>query len=351
MAIRLPADKLNGLRPFYSGRDVCVTGGAGFIGGHLVDALFWLGANVRVIDDLSNSTLEHLSDLIESDGDRVRFVHGSILDDEALSDVTEGCKTVFHLAAMGSVPRSIEQPQRYWSVNTTGTLRVLEAARANGVERVVFASSSSVYGDQVELPKVESQPLKPMSPYAASKAACEHLLGSWAACYGLSAVALRYFNVFGPRQSADSGYAAVVPSFARAILTGGRPLIYGDGMQTRDFTYVGNAVFATLLAGASTTALNGQVMNIGTGKRVSILDLASSIARLCSQPGVQPILKPSRAGDVLHSVADITRAKALIGYEPITRFEDGLAEAVAAYRETFSGSSTDSSDGNAPGTR
>ncbi|MFZ4575453.1 MAG: NAD-dependent epimerase/dehydratase family protein, partial [Phycisphaerales bacterium] len=172
MAIRLPADKLNVLKPFYGGRDVCVTGGAGFIGGHLVDALFWLGANVRVIDDLSNSTLEHLSEMLETEGDRVRFVHGSVLDDEALSDAAEGCKTVFHLAALGSVPRSIEQPQRYWSVNTTGTLRVLEAGRACGAERVVYASSSSVYGDQAELPKVETQPLKPLSPYAASKAAC-----------------------------------------------------------------------------------------------------------------------------------------------------------------------------------
>ncbi|MFZ4573998.1 MAG: NAD-dependent epimerase/dehydratase family protein, partial [Phycisphaerales bacterium] len=175
------------------------------------------------------------------------------------------------------------------------------------------------------------------------------LASAWSHCYGLSTAGLRYFNVFGPRQSADSGYAAVVPAFARSLLTGGRPVIYGDGMQTRDFTYVGNAVYATLLAGAAVTPLQGQVMNIGTGKRVSVLDLASSIARLCGASGVQPLLKPARAGDVLHSVADITRAKALIGYEPITRFEDGLAEAVGAYREAFSGSRSDPSHDDASG--
>jgi nucleoside-diphosphate-sugar epimerase len=352
MAIRLPAEKLNVLRPFYSGREVCVTGGAGFIGGHLVDALFWLGASVRVIDDLSNSTLEHLSELIETDSDRVRFVHGSILDDEAVSDAIDGCKTVFHLAALGSVPRSVEQPQRYWSVNTTGTLRVLEAARAAGVERVVFASSSSVYGDQAELPKVESQTVKPMSPYAATKVSGEHLMSVWAQCYGISTVGLRYFNVFGPRQSADSGYAAVVPAFAKAMLSGERPTINGDGTQTRDFTYVGNAVYATLLGGSATTELKGQGLNVGTARRISILDLATAIGKLCGLTSVQPNFKPTRAGDVMHSAADITRAKALLGYEPITKLEDGLSETVAAYREAYSGSRGDENPhGNASGSR
>ena len=277
--MKLPADKVNQLRTFYDGRGVCVTGGAGFIGGHLCDALISLGAHVRVIDDLSNSGMEHLSGLIEMDPERLRFVHGSILDDDALAEAVKGCRTIFHLAAIGSVPRSIEDPQRTWSVNATGTLRVLEAARGMGrgmqkrtsvVERVVAASSSSVYGNQPELPKVETHPLRPLSPYAASKAAGEHLMCVFSACYGLSTVGLRYFNIFGPRQSADSAYAAVIPAFVKRLMEGERPVIYGDGEQSRDFTFVSNAVLATLLAGATGSKLTGQAMNIGAGSRVTV---------------------------------------------------------------------------------
>lgn len=220
MPIRMPAEKLNSLRPFYDGRRVCVTGGAGFIGGHLVDALFWLGADITVIDDLSNSDLSHLAELIEAEPDRVRFVHGSILDEHALADAVDDVQTVFHLAALGSVPRSVEDPERFAAVNITGTQRVLQAARFAKIDRVVAASSSSVYGDQVELPKVETQPLKPMSPYAATKACGEHLCAVWSQCYGLSTASLRYFNVFGPRQSAESSYAAVVPAFAENVVDG-----------------------------------------------------------------------------------------------------------------------------------
>lgn len=331
----MPAEKLNSLRPFYGGRRVCVTGGAGFIGGHLVDALFWLGADITVIDDLSNSDLSHLSELIEAEPDRVRFVHGSILDEQALTDAVDDAQTVFHLAALGSVPRSVEDPERFAAVNITGTQRVLQAARFAKVDRVVAASSSSVYGDQVELPKVETQPLKPMSPYAATKACGEHLCAVWSQCYGLSTASLRYFNVFGPGQSADSMYAAVVPAFAKMLLTGERPVLFGDGMQTRDFTFVGNAVYATLLAGSTKTELKGEAMNIGIGRRISLLELVAMLGRLCDRDGVMPILKQPRAGDVLHSLADISRAKSLIGYEPITRLEDGLAEAVEAYRTLY----------------
>src|SRR5262245_8270167 len=175
--MKLPADKVSRLRSFYEGRKVCVTGGAGFIGGHLCDALLAVGASITVIDDLSNSTLEHLSGLIELEPDRLRFVHGSILDDDAVKEACADCQTVFHLAALGSVPRSIEQPQRTWSVNATCTLRVLEGARTARAQRVVFASSSSAYGDAPELPRVESVPTRPMSPYAASKVAGEVLMG------------------------------------------------------------------------------------------------------------------------------------------------------------------------------
>jgi len=346
--MKLPADKVSRLRAFYEGRPVCVTGGAGFIGGHLCDALVSLGATLRVIDDLSNSSLEHLAGLIEMEPERVRFVHGSVLDDDALLEAVGGgpsgeppCRTIFHLAALGSVPRSIEMPQRYWSVNATGTLRVLEAARRAKSDRVVFASSSSAYGDQPEMPKVETQAPHPLSPYAASKLAGEHLLQTWSACYALSTVSLRYFNIFGPRQPADSAYAAVVAAFIKALLAGEPPTIYGDGQQTRDFTYVGNAVLATLLAGASAgtgaARLHGQVMNIGTGRRVSITELAMLLARSCGVPHVQPAFQPDRPGDIKHSLADITLAHQLIGYEPFLSLDDGLLETVEWYRRSLAG--------------
>lgn len=335
--MKLPADKVAALRSAYQGREVCVTGGAGFIGGHLVDALHALGARVRVLDDLSNSTLEHLSGLIELDPDHVRFVHGSVLDDEAVSDAIASRAIVFHLAAVGSVPRSIEQPQRTWSVNATGTLRVLEAARAADATRVVIASSSSVYGDQPELPKVESMPLRPRSPYAASKAAVEHLAGAWSQSYGLSTACLRYFNVFGPRQAADNAYAAVVAAFAKRLLSGMPPVIYGDGSATRDFTYVSNAVLATLLAGCAKGPLNGQAMNVGTGSRISIGDLAVEMAKLAGAPQVTPKYSEARIGDVAHSMADIGRAKQLLGYEPVATIQQGLADTLEWYKGTFQG--------------
>ena len=335
--MKLPADKVARLRSAYAGKGVCVTGGTGFIGGHLVDALVSLGANVKGIDDLSNSTLEHLAGLIELEPERVRFVHGSVLDDEAMSEAAADCQTVFHLAAMGSVPKSIEEPQRTWSVNATGTLRVLQAARKAAVQRVVLAASSSAYGDQPALPKVETMLPQPLSPYAVSKLAGEQMMSVWAHCYGLSTVSLRYFNIFGPRQSADSAYAAVVAAFAKALLAGEPPIIYGDGTQTRDFTYVNNAVLATLLAGASASRLNGQVVNVGTGRRVSILDLASAMAQQFGAPHVTPIFRPERAGDVKHSQADIAQARQLLGYEPVTMLEDGLLETVEWFKKALAG--------------
>jgi nucleoside-diphosphate-sugar epimerase len=337
--MKFPADIVARLRRHYEGRPVCVTGGAGFIGGHLVDALLSVGASIVVLDDLSNSTLEHLASLIEFDPDRVRFVHGSILDDDAVADATSEARTIFHLAAMGSVPRSVAEPQRAWSVNATGTLRVLEAARrrwqgidraASGAgERLVFAASSSAYGDDPTLPKVESTLPRPVSPYAASKLAGEHLLSSWAHSYGLSTVSLRYFNVFGPRQPADSAYSAVIPAFAKRLAAGVPPVIYGDGKQSRDFTPVANAVLATMLAGAAERHLKGEVMNIGTGRRTTLLELAALLAQMMDRPGVQPELAPPRPGDVAHSLADISRARDLIGYTPIQPLEAGLKDTVA----------------------
>jgi nucleoside-diphosphate-sugar epimerase len=338
--MRLPADRVKQLRAFYEGRLVAVTGGAGFIGGHLCDALISLGASLRIIDDLSNSHLEHLSGLIEMEPESVRFVHGSILDDQALASAiggagtrVAGVQTIFHLGAVGSVPRSVSDPQRAWAVNATGSLRVLEAARASKtVQRVICASSSSVYGNDPALPKHEQLMLRPLSPYAASKAAMEHAMQAYSACYGLSTVCLRFFNVFGPRQPADSAYAAVIPAFTHALLAGKSPVIYGDGSNTRDYTYVNNPVLAMLLAGVSPAALNGQAMNIGTGDRTSLLELFRLIASLAGAPHVQPTFEPARAGDVVHSYADSTMAKTLLGYEPVTSLREGLGETVEWFK-------------------
>jgi len=333
--MRFPAQAVSELRHHYEGHPVCVTGGAGFIGGHLVDALLSVGATITVIDDLSNASLEHLASLLEIEPDRVKFVHGSILEDAALGEALEDALTVFHLAAMGSVPRSMAEPERAWTVNATGTMRVLEACRRRGVARIVFAASSSAYGNDETLPKVETQPARPMSPYAASKLAGEHLMAAWAASYGLSAVSLRYFNIFGPRQPADSAYAAVVASFVRRCLQGESPVIYGDGKQSRDFTYVGNAVYATLLAGGADRKFQGEVMNVGTGLRTTLNELAVEVATRTGQPHLKSIRESARPGDVRHSLADLSRARELIGYEPITSLDDGLAETVDWFKQAM----------------
>ena len=244
------------------------------------------------------------------------------------------------------MPRSIEQPQRSWSVNATGTVRILEAARKlwagrsgpGSHERVVFAASSSAYGDDPALPKVETQLPRPLSPYAASKLAGEQALAAWSRSYGLGAVSLRYFNVFGPRQPADSAYAAVIAAFAKRLLAGEQPTIFGDGLQSRDFTSVTNAVLATLLAGASDRPLSGEVINVGTGKRTTLRDLARVMADGCGAPHVQPIFAAARLGDVPHSLADIGRARELLGYAPIEGLEGGLQETIAWYKSEMAGS-------------
>jgi nucleoside-diphosphate-sugar epimerase len=333
--MKLPADAVNRLRTFYEGRTVCVTGGAGFIGGHLLDALVSLGATVAVIDDLSNSTAEHVAELIDLEPERVRFIHGSILDPSALDSAMASCRTVFHLAAQGSVPRSVEDPERTWAVNATGTLRVLETARAVRADRVIFAASSSAYGDQPTLPKVETQLPQPLSPYAASKLAGEELLYAWAQCYSMSTVSLRFFNIFGPRQSPDSAYAAVVAAFGKRLINAEPVIIFGDGQQTRDMTFVSNAVLALLLAGATARPLRGEVVNVGTGRRVTILELAQAMARACGVANPAITHLPPRPGDVRHSVADISRARELLHYEPVATLEQGLGETIDWFRKNL----------------
>lgn len=331
--MKLPADKVERFRAAINGGAVCVTGGAGFIGGHLVDALVSVGASVTVLDDLSNSSAAHVSELIDLEPERVRFVHGSVLDDAALQDAIEpDTQLVFHLAAVGSVPLSLEQPERTWDVNATGTLRVLERARAVGARRLVFSASSSAYGDAEGLPKNEDMPASPTSPYGASKAAAEALVAAWARSYGLSTVNLRYFNVFGPRQPADSAYAGVVAAFAKALLAGKKPILYGDGSQTRDFTFVANAVLANLLAATSDNPFAGEIINIGTGRRVSVGQIAKMMAQAAGAPDLTPELRPARHGDILHSHADISRARSLLEFEPFTTLEEGVRQTIDWYR-------------------
>jgi len=334
--LKLPVDQVKVLRSRYQGRRVCVTGGAGVIGGHLCDTLCSLGAYVTVIDDLSNSTTVHLADLIDMEPERVRFVHGSILDDSALRDAIDDTDVVFHLAALGSIQRSIENPGRTWQVNATGTLRVLEAAHRTGASRVVLAASSSAYGDPAELPCRESMPARPLSPYASSKMAAEHLIRAWARSYGMSTIGLRYFNIFGPRQDAKSEYAAVIASFVRAALEGRPATIIGDGEQSRDFTFVANAVLATLLAGASPNELSGEVCNIGSGVAVSVNDLAHRISTIAGSEH-QPTHRPERRGEVRHSLAELTLARELIGYRPVASLDEGLEQTIRWARTATTG--------------
>ncbi len=319
------ADPQSPTFPELRGCRVLVTGGAGFIGSHLTTALHGLGAVATVLDDLV------------AGGDPaalpagVRFVRGSILDQAVLADVTAGCRFVFHQAALGSVPRSVEQPRLYHDVNVTGTLNVLEAARAAGVKRVMFAASSSAYGDTPTLPKVETMPAAPLSPYAANKVAAEAMMAAYAHSYGVDTACLRYFNIFGPRQSPDNAYAAVIAAFAKAIVNGRRPVIFGDGQQSRDFTYVDNVVRANLLAATAKGPLNGAVINVACGQRVTVTELAVDMADLLGRPDLTPEYKPERTGDVKHSLADLGAAKRLLGYEPIVEFREGLRATVRWY--------------------
>ncbi len=317
---------------FFKGARALVTGGAGFIGSHLSESLVCLGAHVVVLDNLSGGDRANLQPIASQAEDRLRFVEGSILDLSTLAKCVQECEYVFHQAALGSVPRSVAEPQLFTQVNVIGTLNVLEAARQAGVRRVMFAASSSAYGDSEKLPKAESMPPAPKSPYAANKLAGEHLMRAYAASYGLDSVALRYFNIFGPRQNANSAYAAVIGSFATALLADRAPIIFGDGTQSRDFTYVDNAVHANLLAARCGTDLAGRVINVACGQRVNVNELAQKMAQMTDKPQLAAIHKATRTGDVKHSLADLTRAETLLGYRPIVDFLSGLKATVSWYQ-------------------
>jgi UDP-glucose 4-epimerase len=310
-----------------------VTGGCGFIGSHLVHALAARGERVRVLDDLSSGRAENLAGLELGrcgSGKPVELLQASVTDATACREATRGAEVVFHEAAVVSVPRSVEDPVGNYDVNVIGALRVLEAARESRARRFVLAASSSAYGDSEELPKSEEMAPNPLSPYASAKLACEHLLSVYARVHGMRTVSLRYFNVFGPRQADDSPYTGVIALFVKALLEGRSPRIYGDGLQTRDFTFVDNVVEANLLA-ASRDVEPGAVVNVGSGSRTTILDLYREIARLLGSD-LRPEHVAQRAGDVRHSQASLRRAAELLGYAPRIDWREGLARTVAWYR-------------------
>lgn len=303
-----------------------VTGAAGFIGSNICEELLRRGEQVRALDNLATGRKSNIESFI----DRIEFIQGDINDTQMLAGAMGNVDYVLHQAALPSVPRSVEDPLAAHEANATGTLKVLIAARDAGVKRVVFASSSSVYGESLTLPKREDMPTQPLSPYAVNKLAGEEYCKVFARVYGLPAVALRYFNVFGPRQDPKSQYAAAIPGIASAMLRGQAPTIYGDGLQTRDFTYVSNVVSANLLACRRDEAV-GLAINVACGERISLLDLVAQLNMLLGTH-IEPNFAPERAGDVKHSLADITLAGSKLGYRTQVDFNEGLARTLDALR-------------------
>ncbi len=312
---------------------ILVTGGAGFIGSNIVEALLARGDEVRVIDDFSNGLRSNIEDL----GGDVDLLECDIRDSDAVARAMVGVDGVLHLAALGSVPRSIDDPATSHAVNVNGTLNVLIAARDAGVRRLVYSSSSSVYGANPALPKVETLPTAPVSPYAASKLAAENYTRVFAGIYGLETVSLRYFNVFGPRQRPDSAYAAVIPAFMHCALASTSASIDGDGEQTRDFTYVANVVRANLLALEAGAEVVGDVFNVACGERYSLLDILAAIED-ASGKRVERVHGPPRQGDVRDSLADISKAEKSLGYSPVVSFGDGMGLTWQAFALRHEGS-------------
>jgi UDP-glucose 4-epimerase len=309
-------------------KSALVTGGAGFIGSHLVDTLVSEGCKVAVLDNLSSGNYSNLKHL---DG-QFAFYQDDIRNPQAISTAAEGCEVIFHLAAIVSVPQTIEDPVESAAVNDTGTLLVLDAARKKKARRVIFSSSCAVYGDDRRLPKQEDMNPKPQSPYAVQKLAAEYYASVYHALYGLEVAVLRYFNVYGPRQDPSSPYSGVISVFMTKALQQEPAVIYGDGKQSRDFIYVQDVVRANLLAAAA-RSVGGQIMNIGTGSSVVISELWKAICALSGQ-NLEPLYAPKRPGDIVESVAGIGSAKALLGFEPEIPFEKGLEATFEWYRKS-----------------
>jgi nucleoside-diphosphate-sugar epimerase len=308
-----------------------ITGGAGFIGCNLVRYVLSKGHRVVVLDDFSTGKRENLRGL---EG-RIELIEGDIRDMSTVRRAVGGCAAVFHQAALGSVPRSIDDPVTSHEVNVNGTINVLEACRQGRIKRVIFAASSSAYGDRQESPKHEGMAPMPISPYAASKVAAEAYMRGYSAVYGLETLCLRYFNVFGPYQDPAGAYAAAIPAFVSRLLKNQQPIVYGDGEQSRDFCYIDNVCEANWLAlCADASVCNGQAVNIACNRRTSINDILKLLNRLLGV-NVKAIHQSPRPGDVKHSQADVRRAKELIGYAPKVFFEEGLARAIGWYKENL----------------
>jgi UDP-glucose 4-epimerase len=306
-----------------------VTGGAGFIGSHLTARLLADGARVRILDNFNTGSLANLP-FAAAHASALEIIRGDIRDLATVERAAAGVAAIFHQAAMRSVPRSVADPLGANENNVAGTLHVFEAARRAGVRRVVYASSSSVYGDRPELPKREDQPPAPVSPYAVSKAAGEQYGLVWHRLYGVETVGLRYFNVFGPRQDPTSDYAQVIPRFILRSLRGESLEVHGDGRQSRDFNYIDNVVDANLLA-ARAPDVGGEVFNVGCGERVSLLEIVERLEKILGRP-VARHHTASRPGDVLHTLADVSKGKRLLGYVPQLGFDEGLARTVEYFR-------------------
>lgn len=298
---------------------VVVTGGAGFIGSHIASALSASGARVRVLDDLSTGHRENIEEI----GGDIDFIEGSVADENVLKKALDGAELVFHEAAIPSVPRSVAEPVQTHIASVDGTFSLLLAARDNKVRRVVYAASSSAYGDQPTLPKVEQMAPDPLSPYAVAKLVGEYYCQVFTRVYGLETVSLRYFNVFGPRQDPGSQYSGVVSRFISCLLGNERPVIYGDGEQSRDFTYIENVVAANLSAASSTGAI-GKVINVANGARITLNELLAELKDLTGKQDVTAEYLEPRVGDVRHSLADITMARELLNYESKVDLREGL---------------------------
>ena len=303
-----------------------VTGGAGFIGSHLVETLVNRGEKVRVLDNLMTGKYENIANF----EDRIEFILGDIRDFNVLGKAVDGVDTIFHEAAIPSVPRSVEDPQLNHDSNVNGTFNVLLAARDAGVRRVVYAASSSAYGEIGTGEKKEDQLPSPLSPYAVAKLVGEYYCQVFTRVYGLETVSLRYFNVFGPRQDPSSPYSGVISKFVTTLLNGDRPMIFGDGEQSRDFTYVANVVDANIRAAESADAV-GEVINLGVNQRTTLNQLLSELQKIIGT-NIAPQYEPPRAGDIRHSLADISRAEKLLGFKPLIGLEEGLKATVDWYR-------------------
>jgi len=320
-----------------------VTGGAGFIGSNLVLTLLENGQEVTVLDNYLTGARKNVDDIRRFAADigmpqgGFRMVEGDIRDRRACAEAARGADFVLHNAALGSVPRSVEDPVTTTEINVTGTVNMLAAAKDAGVRRFVYASSSSVYGDSQTLPKIEGCEGAPLSPYAVSKLACEIYARNFQMLYGMEVVGLRYFNIFGPRQDPLSPYAAVIPVFVRKLMSGLPPTINGDGLTTRDFTYVGNAVQANIRAAFAGAGATGGVYNIACSKSVSLNALFDGLARLLGRGDIRPVYGPEREGDVRASFADISKARDMLGYRPDVEFDEGLELSIGWYRENLRG--------------